>query len=87
MGVLLSHTDNGVTTVTLNRPDQHLIDYTLDQGLEQGLAEESRLSKAHGANVSASSLEARRGQVIDAGRQTSKNTQRTDYDRSTTRTD
>ncbi|NKI15932.1 enoyl-CoA hydratase [Spongiibacter sp. KMU-166] len=50
---------------------QHLIDYTLDHGLEQGLVEESRLSKAHAANVSAASLEDRRGQVVDAGRKKS----------------
>ena len=48
---------------------QHLIDYTLDHGLKQGLAEETRVSRAHAENVSAASLEDRRGQVIDAGRQ------------------
>ena len=48
---------------------QHLIDYTVDHGLAEGLAEETRVSRAHAENVSASSLEGRRGQVIDAGRQ------------------
>ena len=48
---------------------QHLIDYSLDHGLDTGLAHEDKLSKDHATSVSKAALEARRGKVINAGRQ------------------
>jgi len=47
---------------------QHLIDYSLDHGLEDGLAHEDTLSNKHAASVSKTALEERRGTVIDSGR-------------------
>lgn len=47
---------------------QQLIDYSLEHGLDAGLAQEAALSRAHGKSVSRSALEERRGEVIDSGR-------------------
>jgi len=47
---------------------QHLIDYSLDHGLEDGLSHEDALSTKHAESVSKAALEKRRGTVIDSGR-------------------
>ncbi len=47
---------------------QHLIDYSLDHGLEDGLTHENILSTEYAQNVSKAALEERRGTVIDSGR-------------------
>ena len=47
---------------------QHLIDYSLDHGLDDGLTYEDSLSTKHAQNVSKAALEERRGTVIDSGR-------------------
>jgi len=48
---------------------QDLINYSLDHGLEDGLTHEDTLSRAHAKSVTKTSLEERRGKVIDTGRQ------------------
>ena len=47
---------------------QHLIDYSLNHGLDEGLVYEDRVSREHAGTVSKTALETRRGDVMSAGR-------------------
>lgn len=51
------------------RAVQHLIDYSLEHGLEDGLAHEDKVSSEHAQNLTSAGLEGRRGQVLSSGRQ------------------
>ena len=46
----------------------HLINYSLDHGLNDGLAYEDNLSREHARSLTSNGLESRRGEVMDSGR-------------------
>lgn len=48
---------------------QHLIDYSLDHSLNEGLAHEAKLNRDHAKSVSNAALDERRGSVMESGRQ------------------